>query len=59
MTRELYNSNGKEINSFLGNISPIEGHNEDPATIKEFWLRDDNNKAEFKRIKDNNRHAHI
>ncbi len=48
-------SNGTEVNSFLGDIESLEGHEADPATINEFWLRDDNNKAEFKRIKDNSR----
>lgn len=50
-------SNGNEINSFLGDILPIDGHQADPVTIREFWERDDNNRAEYKRIQENSRPA--
>lgn len=52
-------SNGDEVNSFLGDLALIEGHKEDPSTITEFWDRDENNRDEFKRIKDNSQPVEV
>jgi len=44
---------GEVVGNFLGDIEPLPGHEPDEATMKEFWERDDNNRAELKRIRAN------
>lgn len=48
-------SEGNFVQEFLGDFEPLEGHEEDEATMKEFWDRDENNRNELQRIRDNAR----
>ena len=48
---------GEVIGKFLGDLKPLEYYEPNPKTIKDFWERDDNNKAELKRIRENSRPA--
>lgn len=46
-------SDGKEIARFLGDIKPLLNHKPDEQTLEEFWFKNENNKNEWKRIKEN------
>jgi hypothetical protein len=45
---------GKELDSFLGDISPLQGHVPDKDTM-DWWNGDENKRRELKRIQDNAR----
>jgi len=46
---------GDVIDDFLGDLEPLPDHYSDIDTMKEFWDRDDNNRAELKRIREHAR----
>ena len=51
------NTDGKVVDEFLGDFKPLLNHPEDADTMKHFWYRDENNRAELKRIQENAKDA--
>ena len=49
----ITDSDGNIISEFLGDFEQFPGKIEDPATMNEFWYRDENNKKELARIRKN------